>query len=204
MRCKVVFFMLGILVIAGGCITQPEDLLVDDFEGKINSSTVDYGAGEGSEVTVVPEADIVRCGKQSLKISYNLKPSGYMWIARGFGLDVPGAAAWVVQPETIAWRRYNALSIFMYGSGSGSVVAFDVRDSGGEYWRFLLTDDFTGWKEIICPFAHFFVRSDWQPEDAEVNEVIDFPIRSFQFEPRLPGQGTYYFDCVKVVKRALK
>ena len=28
--------------------------------------------------------------------------------------------------------------------------------------------------------------------------TLDFPIMSFQFEPRLPGQSVYYFDCIKV------
>ncbi len=201
---RIILCILSILVLAGGCMSQPEDLLVDDFEGEISAVTVDYGTGEGSGVTVAAESEVVRCGDQSLKITYNLRPSGYMWIARGFGLDVSGAAAWTVSPENIPWRDYNAVSIFMYGQKTGSVVAFDVKDSGGEYWRFLLTDDFTGWKEMVCPFAHFFVRNDWQPEDAEVNERMDFPIMSFQFEPRLPGKGVYYFDCVKAVKRNIQ
>ncbi len=67
-------------------------------------------------------------------------------------------------------------------------------------WRFLLDDDFEGWKEIICPFEQFFVRGDWQPEEAIKNEIIDFPVMAFQLEPRLPGKSAYYFDCLKVIK----
>lgn len=123
-----------------------------------------------------------------------------MWMARGFNLDVKGANAWEIKPEDIFWSRYNAISISMYGANTGGVIAFDIKDAQGELWRFLLEDDFDGWREVICPFKHFFDRQDWQPDDAEVNGVLDFPIVSFQFEPRLPGEGVYYFDCVKVIK----
>jgi hypothetical protein len=86
----------------------------------------------------------------------------------------------------------------MYGSNSSGVIAFDLKDKGGELWRFLIDDDFSGWKEVVCPLKEFFPRGDWQPETAERNEKLDFPVTSFQFEPRLPGKGAYYFDCVKL------
>ena len=123
-----------------------------------------------------------------------------MWIARGFNLDVKGAAQWLVKPEEINWKEYNALAISMYGDNSGGVIAFDIKDAGGEMWRYLLDDDFKGWKNISCSFSEFFPRKDWQPQDAQVNELLDLPIMSFQFEPRLPGKGTYYFDCVKLIR----
>ena len=150
---------------------------------------------------VSPDTSIKVCDAQSLKIEYELKPSGYMWIARGYNLDVKGAAAWLVKPEDVKWRSYYAVSIQMYGANSGGVIAFDLKDSGGEIWRFIIDDDFTGWKEVICPLKEFFPHKDWQPDQAVKNEIMDFPIRSFQFEPRLPGKGVYYFDCVKVIKK---
>lgn len=123
-----------------------------------------------------------------------------MWIARGYDLDVEGAAAWLVSPQEIDWPKYNALKVSMYGGNSGGVVALDIKDSGGEMWRFLLDDDYQGWKEIVCPFEEFFPRKDWQPDDAKKNDIIDYPVKSFQFEPRLPGKGVFYFDCVKLGK----
>lgn len=127
-----------------------------------------------------------------------------MWIARGYNLDVKGAAQWLVEPQKISWNKYNTISLQMYGGNSNSVVAFDIKDAKGEIWRFIIDDDFSGWKEIICPFKDFFVRKDWQPDTAEKNEIIDFPIMSFQFEPRLAGKGTYYFDCVKLTRTKKK
>jgi hypothetical protein len=113
---------------------------------------------------------------------------------------VKGAGKWIVEPKDIKWRAYNAISLQMYGSNSGGVVAFDIKDKGGEIWRYIIDDDFTGWKEITCRFKDFFLRRDWQPDSAEKNEMLDFPVMSFQFEPRLPGKGIYYFDCVRLIR----
>lgn len=188
------------LFIFAGCAQGPSEIMIDSFEGSLTKETVDYGAAEGSSLKVEADTNIKVCDAQSMKIEYELKPSGYMWIARGYNLDVKGAAKWLVEPKGINWRRYNAISLQMYGTNSGGAVAFDIKDAGGEIWRFIIDDDFTGWKEIICPFKDFFARKDWQPDIATKNEILDFPVMSFQFEPRLPGKGIYYFDCVKLIK----
>ncbi|MDD3296434.1 MAG: carbohydrate binding domain-containing protein [Candidatus Omnitrophica bacterium] len=188
----------GVTLLALACSQPPEDVLVDSFEGMINSETVDFGSSENSSLSVSAGKEQKICGQQSLKIEYELKPSGYMWIARGYGLDVGGAGKWEVQPQDIAWKKYNAISVQVYGSNSSGVIAFDLKDKGGELWRFIIDDDFSGWKEVVCPLKEFFPRGDWQPDTAERNEKLDFPVLSFQFEPRLPGKGTYYFDCVKL------
>lgn len=187
-----------LVFILTGC-SSPEFML-DSFEGDLNSKTVDFGASENSILKVLAAKDIKVCQEQALKLEYDLKPSGYMWAARGFGLDVKGAAAWLGEPEDIKWNKYNAISVYIYGEGKGGVVAFDIKDAGGEFWRYLLDDDSKGWKEVICPFKLFFARSDWQPDNADNNEVLDFPLMSFQFEPRLPGKGVYYFDCIKLIR----
>ncbi|UCD15530.1 MAG: hypothetical protein JSV34_00315 [Candidatus Omnitrophota bacterium] len=198
---KLYFLLAGLGIGAViGCSAPPQGVLIDSFEGDINARTVDYGAGQGSSLKVEADKSLKVCGSQSLKLDYDLKPSSYMWIARGYNLDVAGAAKWLVKPSEVAWEKYNAISIYMYGGNSDAVIAFDIKDAQGEFWRFIIDDDFGGWKEIICPFSQFFVRGDWQPESATRNEVLDFPIMSFQFEPRMPGEGRCNFDCVKVVK----
>ena len=196
-RSWIAWFSLVFILV--GC-QQAKDLVIDSFEGPLNSETVDYGAGKGSSVEVSLSKVLRSCGEQSLKIRYKLRPSSHMWVARGYGLKVKGAGQWEVAPKDIPWKKYNAMGISFYGRNTGAVIAFDVKDAGGEVWRFLLDDDFKGWKEIKCPFANFFVRSDWQPETAQQNEILDFPIMSFQLEPRLPGEGIYYFDCVKLTR----
>jgi hypothetical protein len=174
-------------------------LLLDDFEGEISSSTVDYGVGGGSEMQVVASGDIKYHGQQSVKLEYNSVKDGYMWMARGCGLDVKGAAKWLVKPENINWSKYSAFSFYIYGTNSGTSIAVDIIDSGFEYFRFMIKDDFSGWKQIICPFDQFFARGDWQPNKAQTNAKLDFPVYSFQFEPRSLTKGTVYFDYVHLI-----
>jgi len=191
-------YLFILLIFLLSCTNSDQSVLLDSFEGKINQRTVDFGSSEGTSLSVSAAKDIKSCGQQALKISYDLKPSGYMWIARGYNLDVGGAAAWEVKPQDIAWDRYNSFSLDVYGADSGGFIAFDLKDKGGEIWRFLIEDDFEGWKNIVCSLVDFFPRQDWQPETAEKNDILDFPIMSFQFEPFVLGSNDYYFDCVSL------
>lgn len=200
MKSRYIIIAVTLFFLFAGCSGPEPELLIDSFEGDLNIETVDFGSSSDSSLKVEAEKELKAHGEQAIKLIYSLTPSGYMWAARGYNLDTKGAARWLVRPKKINWRRYNAISLFMYGSNSGGMVVFDVKDAGGEMWRFLLEDNFKGWKEIVCPFTQFFVRTDWQPQSAEKNDILDFPIMSFQFEPRLPGKGIYYFDCVKLVK----
>lgn len=195
-----ILFVGCFLVFCSGCSKAPLEFLLDSFEGDVNSKTVDFGSSENSSLIVSGDKEVKICGEQSLRLDFELKPSGYMWVARGYKLDTKGAARWEASPEDINWADYNAFSLYMHGSNSGGIIAFDVKDSGGELWRFFIDDSFLGWKKVVCPLAEFFPRGDWQPESADKNEVLDFPILSFQFEPRIMGKGIYYFDCVKLAR----
>jgi len=193
--------LILVLSLATFCFAQDKSLLIDDFENPISGGpegTVDFGAGNGSSVDVKADAEIKNSGKQSLKISYAATPGGYMWVARGFGLDAQNAD-WLVKSEAIDWPKYKAISFYMYGSNSRAQIAFDIKDAGGEMWRFMLEDNCKGWKKIACPFNAFFARSDWQPDNADKNSVLDFPIRNFQFELLPEAKGTLYFDTAELV-----
>ena len=195
------FMVLGLIAASAACAEQEgkKNLILDDFEGDIvmgPTGTIDAGAGNGSSVTVSADKEIKHSGAQSLKIVYDAVAGGYIWVARGYGLDVKGAAKWLVEPGKINWSNYGAISFYMYGSDSKMRMAFDIKDAGGEMFRFMVTDDFKGWKQIVCPFSQFFPRGDWQPPAATVNGTLDFPIRSFQFEPIAVSKGTVYVDEV--------
>jgi hypothetical protein len=198
-------FILGLFFIFSAVsfsFAQSESLLIDDFEGVLSgppSGTVDFGAGGGSILEVSADTQIKYSGKQSLKVQYDAVSGGYMWIARGFGLDAQNSS-WLIKPEEIIWKDYGVFSFYLYGSNSKVQIAFDIKDSGNEMWRFLVEDNFAGWKEIVCPFKDFFVRDDWQPDSADKNAVLDFPVKSFQFEPRPEAKGTLYFDSVSLAK----
>lgn len=195
MRGIIVFLTLFLL----GCSQSQNSLLLDSFEGEVSHKTFDYGSSKNSSVKIEAEKKKKLCGRQSLKITYTLKPSGYMWIARGYNLDVKGAG-WGnnIEPKTIKWDKYNSFSLAVYGKKTNRTLALDIKDKGGEIWRYLIDDDFSGWKTIIIKFSDFFPRKDWQPSSAVVNETLDFPIMSFQFEPLTPGKGDYLIDCVKL------
>jgi len=192
-----------VLLMAGVVLAAGDNLLLDDFEVTITSGpegTVDAGAGNGSTVTVSQATDIKNTGDKSLKVIYDAAPGGYIYVARGTGLDAKNAN-WPIKPEDIKWQEYNALSFYIYGTDSKAKIAFDIKDNGGEIWRYVAEDDFKGWKRVICSFDKFVVRDDWQPEGADKNAALDFPIKVFQFEPLAGSKGTLYFDTVEIIKK---
>lgn len=194
-------FLAFMLCFGVACFAQEKGLLIDDFEGAVSGGaegTVDFGAGNGSSVEVTASTDIKYSGKQSLKVFYNALAGGYIYVAKGFGLDAKNSA-WLIKPENIDWKKYNAIAFYIYGSGSKAKLAFDIKDSGNEIWRFEVSDNFKGWKQLICPFAQFFARGDWQPDTADKNANLDFPIKSYQFEPLPEAKGTLYFDEVSLI-----
>jgi hypothetical protein len=106
-------------------LAQDKGLLIDDFEGRIfggPEGTVDFGAGGGSSVEVAAATDIRYSGKQSLKITYDAVSGGYIWIARGFGLDAKNTA-WLIKPEDIDWQKLRGIASYMYGSNSKARIS---------------------------------------------------------------------------------
>ncbi|MDD5492716.1 MAG: carbohydrate binding domain-containing protein [bacterium] len=206
-----IFVSLVILVMLSlGAVNSfaADSLLLDSFEGEIipagitsgsMSGNVDYGSGGGSSVEVyADDADKVD-GKQSLKVVFFAMPGGWIWIARGYNIDVKGAGAWNVRPQDIKWDKYNAISFWMKGTKSGKQLAFDIIDAKKEYFRYLVQDDSDIWKQVIIPFKSFEARTDWQPNNATKNKTIDFPIMTYQFEPRPKNEGEWSFDKVELI-----
>lgn len=202
---KKIFFLVVtlILFVSGSGLAENNNLLLDDFEIVVSGGpegTVDFGSGNGSSVEVTGATDIKHSGNQALKVVYDAVDGGYIYVARGSGLDAKNAN-WAIQPTDVQWEEYSAVSFYIYGTDSKAKIAFDIKDNGGEIWRFITNDDFVGWKKVVASFDNFIVRDDWQPMDADKNGQIDFPIKIFQFEP-LPGsQGTLYFDTVELVRK---
>ena len=203
---KVVFLTTVLVLLVAGAKSgwaEGNNLLLDDFETAVSSGpagTVDFGSGNGSTVEVNSATDIKHTGNQSLKVSYDAVGGGYIYVARGTGLDAKNAQ-WALNPADVKWEDYSGISFYIYGTDSKAKIAFDIKDNGGEIWRFITDDDFKGWKKVVVSFDKFAVRDDWQPNDADKNGKIDFPIKVFQFEP-LPGsKGTLYFDTVELVKK---
>jgi Carbohydrate binding domain (family 11) len=199
---KIILAAALILSLSGLCFAA-ENLLIDDFEVAVSGGpegTVDFGSGNGSTVNVTAATDIKNTGKQSIKIDYDAVQGGYIYVARGNGLDAK-YANWPVNPDAIKWDEYKGFSFYMYGTDSKAKVAFDIKDNSDEIWRFVVEDNFKGWKQIVCDFDKFIVRDDWQPESADKNMKLDFPVKIFQFEPLPVSKGTLYVDTVELVKK---
>lgn len=205
---KVIIILIVVFLFVGLCYLYSKLssnlLVIDSFEGNIiggEDATVDYGSGAGATVLVSGVKQPVKHGSQSIKIVYDAASGGYMWIARGYNLDQKNAGQWLVHPEKINWNNFDAIVFDLYGEGSGNEIAVDLVDSGREYCRAELKDDTNGWKEFVIPFFDFSERTDWQPDNALQNHMIDYPIMVFQFEP-LEGSGTIYIDKVSLRKKA--
>lgn len=200
---KPVIFALLIILCAGSvCFAQQKTLVIDDFEGPLvggTNGTVDFGAGNGSSVEVGADSSIRYSGSQSLMVNYIAMPGGYVWVARGYGLNALNSS-WLVKPEDIDWSKYGAFVFYMYGNASSATISFDIRDNGGEIWRVLTKDAAKGWTRVLCPFTQFNQRDDWQPNTAVKNNRLDFPIQSYQFEPR-ESEGTLHFDKVELIAK---
>jgi len=200
---RIFLFLAMTLCITTLTFAQGKEILIDDFEITISGGpdgTVDFGAGNGSAVNVTAATDIKNSGKQSLKVEFDAMPGGYMYIARGYGLDAKNSG-WLVKTEDIDWKNVKAIAFSMYGSDSKAQVVVDIKDSGNEMWRFTFDDNFTGWHQIVCPIESFQVRDDWQPDSADKNANLDLPIKSLQFEILPPAKGTLYFDTVLLIEK---
>lgn len=200
---KLVLLLAVVLCGISLSFAQENSLLIDSFEVMITggaTGTVDFGAGNGSSVTVTGATDIVKEGNQSLKVVYNAVPGGFIWVARGEGLDAK-AAVWLRNTKDIDWAKYKAIAFYVYGSDSKTSIAIDLKDSGNEIWRYVTTDNFKGWKQVVCPFAEFYARGDWQPDASDRNNQMDFPVKSYQFEPLPESKGTLYFDEVRLIAK---
>lgn len=201
---KKIFLITALFLGALGISFAAEDnLLIDDLEITVYGGpdgTVDFGAGNGSSVNVTAARDVKNTGNQSIKVDYDAANGGYIYVARGKSLDAKNAD-WLVNPKSVKWEEYKGFSFYVYGRDSKARIAFDIKDNGDELWRFVITDDFKGWKKIICDFDKFTVRDDRQPKSADKNAKIDFPVKIFQFEPLPVAKGTLYFDTVELVRK---
>ena len=111
-------YLVLIFVLASAifCFAEKNFLLIDDFEVSISggpTGTVDFGAGNGSTLEVSASTDIKQTGQQAIRIDFDAVEGGYIWVARGKGLDAKNSA-WLINPEDVRWDKYNGISFYMY------------------------------------------------------------------------------------------
>ncbi|MCX5704554.1 MAG: hypothetical protein NTZ92_00555, partial [Candidatus Omnitrophica bacterium] len=91
---KAVLLVLGFILATGMVSFAAGNLLVDDFEVDVSggpAGTFDFGAGNGSSLAVTADKGIKNGGNQSIKVVYDAIKGGYMYIAKGSGLDAKSA-----------------------------------------------------------------------------------------------------------------
>jgi beta-glucosidase len=159
-----------------------ESILITDFEDS-SQELITY-AGPQSKVTAVYSTEQAKSGKQSAKVTHNTK-------------DWAGALV-VVPKEKGNWTGMKTYRMWVYGSGSNSKFYVDLEDAQKEQFRYVLTDDFKGWKEIVIPLSDFKWRTDWQAPDAVLNKKFDFPMMTVQFCTANLANCTLYFDDIVI------
>ncbi|MDT8382466.1 MAG: family 16 glycosylhydrolase [Brevefilum sp.] len=108
---------------------------------------------------------------------------------------------WVPQD----WSAFEGISFWLYGTGSGTTMFFDVLDNrnpdsttdDAERWTFAFIDDFSGWMEIQIPFADMTRKEigNGAPNDGfNLNEVHGYGLGTLN----TGGPAVYYMDNVMV------
>ncbi len=87
---------------------------------------------------------------------------------------------------------YELLTFWVQGDGSVFRYRVEITDASGERFEFVGQIDHKGWEQITVPFTAFQSRS-WQPGDANVNQILDWPWRDVRFVA-LSGGGQILLD----------
>lgn len=170
---------------AEGVQPTPGGVVLLDFETDLGDRLSTYtGPRSSIETSIVEQAAE---GRYALRIDSALR-------------DWNGV---VIQPpagQPYDWSRFRALSFWMYGTNSRQMFVVELNDSGEEHFRSpIITDDFTGWKQIVIPFEEFASRDDWQPENAEIDLAITWPLKDFQPFASVGGSGYILIDLVEAI-----
>ncbi len=202
---KIFIIITFVLLIPALRIFAMTNLLIDDFEGSISSGPIESvgtGANGSSTIKIAPDTTIKYSGKQSLKVTFDTsEKTGAAWVTRGYELEETPNSSWLVKPEEIAWEQYAAISFYIYGANSRSIIKLHIIDSDHEVLEYTLKDDFTGWNKLTCAFADFYTSPSWQSKNAKTNGQVDFPIKSFTFIFPLGQKGTLYFDHAELIAK---
>jgi hypothetical protein len=98
------------------------------------------------------------------------------------------------------WSAYSALHFWMYGANSGkSFILYLEEDKKEQIVAATVTDDFTGWKEFVLPFAGFKSRTDYQASDAVVDRKFEPNVKTIQIGPG-SGDSAFYLDDFSLTK----
>jgi hypothetical protein len=162
---------------------------VDSFDDNDVSDWQDF-AGTASTMSHRISSSHAQSGRLSMKLTYTVGAGGYAGVERTFS---PG-------PD---WSAATALSLWVYGAGSGHRFVVQLYDAGGERWESAFLVDFTGWRLQTLPFAAF-TPSSFQPSGAVVDGRRDLAgIQGLALIPAASGSSTVYVDSLALSATAV-
>ncbi|MDM8530345.1 CIA30 family protein [Anaerolineales bacterium HSG25] len=109
------------------------------------------------------------------------------------------------------WSSYKGISFWLYGTGNGTALFFDIKDNrnagsttdDAETWTHTFTDTTTGWRYIEVPFNDF-VRKE-TGNSAPDDRFKRTTIHGWAFGSKASsGAQTHYLDNISVYGRSQK
>ncbi|MFZ0545336.1 MAG: protein kinase [Candidatus Promineifilaceae bacterium] len=150
-----------------------------------------WGRGDQAYGTITQSGEQVHSGGSSAKISYDFPTTDNDFVVFLQFDDIPG------EP--------TALSVWVYGDGSGHYLNAWIIDSEGETWQVPFGRvTHTGWAQMT---GEIDTDQDWPWThiSGPSNEVVDYPIRFRGFalddlNNAYTGQGEIYLDDLTAVQ----
>lgn len=161
------------------------DLLASDVDSFDDNDVSDWRDFVGAASTMAHRISSSRAqsGGLSMKLTYAIGAGGYAGVERTFS-PAPN------------WSAATALTLWVYGLGSGQRFVVQIYDAGGERWESAFLVDFTGWRLQTLPFAAF-TRSSFQPGGAVVDGRRDLAgVQGLALIPAASGSNSVYVDSL--------
>lgn len=172
----------GVVSLVQGALTAGA---VDTFDDGDVSDWHDFSDAK-STVTHRTSSSRAQNGTLSMKATYALAAGGYGGLEKLFS----------TKPD---WSGTGSLTFWVYGLGTGHPFTVQIYDAGNERWETTFKVDFTGWRQMVLPFANFS-RSGFQPSSALVNGVRDLGgVKGMALIVAAGGQsGSVYIDAMAI------
>jgi beta-glucanase (GH16 family) len=158
-------FLTDFWAFSDGAITYTPTAVIDDFENGVapgtpcppNAPPAGFCtfAGAGSSVSLAnpitpPAPELPEVGTPNSVLQVDVDSTSFAGFIHGFA-------------TTQDWSKREGISLWMFGTGSGSQMFIDILDNrnpgstkdDAERWSVPLVDDFTGWQLKKFPFSDF-------------------------------------------------
>lgn len=187
--------IIATLIFVTTSISANATMIIQDFESDLpgvifagSSSSVTINTTNIAPADTIPSADV---GNTVLQFNASAAADpGFGFVAQDF-------------ITTSNWSDYSGLSFWLYGSGLGNSLFFDIReDDGGEInccsaeiWSYTFADATAGWSLINIPFSAFVYKTGASDDGLGLTDVRGW---GFGYEEGI-AETTYYIDDIRLV-----